>query len=142
VNREYFTLVTIMLRIDLFSFGGGLAAMPIMYHELIDLFGWFDKKTFMDGVILGQVYSWFYNHSSYIFRVHALWHTRQPVSNCLRVYTIFSYFDGYIPFFDKLRSYPQFNKILNGILCSFVGLLASDNISFLPSIYIGMLLIF
>ena len=30
LNRDYFTLATIMLRIDLFSFGGGLAAMPIM----------------------------------------------------------------------------------------------------------------
>lgn len=55
VNKEYFTLATIMLRIDLFSFGGGLAAMPMMYHELVELFHWFDKKTFMDGVILGQV---------------------------------------------------------------------------------------
>lgn len=55
VNKEYFTLATIMLRINLFSFGGGLAAMPMMYHKLVDLFGWFDKKTFMDGVILGQV---------------------------------------------------------------------------------------
>ena len=55
VNREYFKLATIMLRIDLFSFGGGLASMPIMYHELVDLFGWFNEKTFMDGVILGQV---------------------------------------------------------------------------------------
>jgi len=32
VNKDYFILATIMLRIDLFSFGGGLAAMPIMYH--------------------------------------------------------------------------------------------------------------
>lgn len=31
---------------------------------------------------------------------------------------------GIIPFFDKLRSYPQFTKVINGILCSFVGLLA------------------
>jgi chromate transporter len=30
---------------------------------------------------------------------------------------------GIIPFFDKLRIYPQFNKVINGILCSFVGLL-------------------
>ena len=28
-----------------------------------------------------------------------------------------------IPFFDKLKTYPQFNKAINGILCSFVGLL-------------------
>jgi chromate transporter len=55
MNKKYFTLATIMLRIDLFTFGGGLAAMPIMYHELVNLFGWFSEKTFMDGVILGQV---------------------------------------------------------------------------------------
>jgi chromate transporter len=30
---------------------------------------------------------------------------------------------GIIPFFDKLRSYSQFNRVINGILCSFVGLL-------------------
>jgi len=41
--------------IDLFSFGWCLADLPIMYHELVDLYGWFDKQTFMDGVILGQV---------------------------------------------------------------------------------------
>lgn len=55
VNMEYFTLATLMLRIDLFSFVGKLAGMPVMYHELIDLFHWFDEKTFMDGVSLGHV---------------------------------------------------------------------------------------
>jgi len=30
---------------------------------------------------------------------------------------------GIVPFFDKLSEYPRFNKIINGILCSFVGLL-------------------
>jgi chromate transport protein ChrA len=30
---------------------------------------------------------------------------------------------GIIPFFDKLQTYPQFNKVINGILCSFVGFL-------------------
>lgn len=26
--------------------------------------------------------------------------------------------------FDKLRTFPQFNMVINGILCSFVGLLS------------------
>jgi len=54
LDKDFYTLGTIMLRIDLFSFGGGLASMPIMYHELVDISGWFNEKTFMDGVILGQ----------------------------------------------------------------------------------------
>jgi chromate transporter len=123
VKREYFTLATIMLRIDLFSFGGGLASMPIMYHELVDLFGWFDKKTFMDGVILGQVTpgsiiiaaTFFgYMHFGIVGSVLA------TICVFLPSYLILM---GIIPFFDKLSSYPQFNKVINGILCSFVGLL-------------------
>jgi len=124
VNKEYFTLGTIMLRIDLFSFGGGLASMPIMYNELVDLFAWFDEKTFMDGVILGQVTpgsiiiaaTFFgYMHFGVIGSIFATVSVFTPSFLILM---------GLIPFFDKLKTYPQFTKIVNGILCSFVGLLA------------------
>jgi chromate transporter len=116
-------LATIMLRIDLFSFGGGLASMPIMYHELVDLFGWFDAHTFMDGAILGQVTpgsiiiaaTFFgYMHFGIIGSILAT----------IAVFTpSFLILMGIIPFFDKLQTYPQFKKVINGILCSFVGLL-------------------
>jgi chromate transporter len=113
LDKEYFTLATIMLRIDLFSFGGGIASMPIMYHELVDLFGWFNEKTFMDGVILGQV-----TPGSIIIGVLG------SLLATIAVFTpSFLILMGFIPFFDKLSSYPQFNKIINGILCAFVGLL-------------------
>jgi len=123
VNKEYFTLATMMLRIDLFSFGGGLAAMPMMYHELVDLFGWFDKKTFMDGVILGQV-----TPGSIIIAATFFGYMHFGVLGSIiatvSVFTpSFLILMGLIPFFDKLRSFPQFNKVINGILCSFVGLL-------------------
>ncbi len=124
VNSEYFILATVMLRIDLFSFGGGLAAMPIMYHELVDLFGWFDQKTFMDGVILGQV-----TPGSIIiaatFYGYMHFGVLGSIIATICVFTpSFLILMGIIPFFDKLRSYTQFNKVINGILCSFVGLLA------------------
>lgn len=124
VNKQYFILATLMLRIDLFSFGGGLAAMPIMYHELVDIFGWFDKKTFMDGVILGQVTpgsiiiaaTFFgYMHFGFFGSILATLCVFTPSYLILM---------GIIPFFDRLRSYPQFNNVINGILCAFVGLLA------------------
>ncbi len=123
VNKEYFTLATIMLRIDLFSFGGGLAAMPIMYHELIDLIGWFDEKTFMDGVILGQV-----TPGSIIIAATFFGYMHFGIFGSLLatvcVFTpSFLILMGIIPFFDKLSTYPQFNKVINGVLCSFVGLL-------------------
>ena len=123
VNKEYFTLAAIMLRIDLFSFGGGLAAMPIMYHELVDSFQWFDGKTFMDGLILGQI-----TPGSIIIAATFFGYMHFGiVGSILATVCVFTpsflILMGIIPFFDKLRSYPQFNKVINGILCSFIGLL-------------------
>jgi chromate transporter len=121
--REYFTLATIMLRIDLFSFGGGLASMPIMYHEMVDLYGWFDAKTFMDGAILGQVTPGSIIIAATFF---GFMHFGVLGSLLATIYVFtpsFLILMGVIPFFDKLRTYPQFNKVINGILCSFVGLL-------------------
>ena len=122
-SREYFILAAIMLRIDLFSFGGGLASMPIMYHELVDLNGWFDPHTFMDGTILDQVTpgsiiiaaSFFgYMHFGILGSMLATIYVFTPSFLILM---------GIIPFFDKLSLYPQFNRVINGIFCSFVGLL-------------------
>lgn len=124
LNKEYFTLATIMFRIDLFSFGGGLAAMPMMYHELVDLFGWFDEKTFMDGVILGQVTPGSIIIAATFFGYMHFGIIGSIIATVCVFTPSFLILMGIIPFFDKLRSYPQFNKVINGILCSFVGLLA------------------
>jgi chromate transporter len=124
LKREYFTLAIMMLRIDLFSFGGGLASMPIMYHELVDLYGWFDPHTFMDGAILGQV-----TPGSIIIAATFFGYMHFGILGSVLA-TIFVFIPsflilmGIIPFFDKLRTFPQFNNVINGILCSFVGLLS------------------
>ncbi len=124
VNKEYFTLSTIMLRIDLFSFGGGLAAMPMMYHELVELFHWFDEKTFMDGVILGQITPGSIIIAATFFGYMHFGILGSIIATVCVFTPSFMILMGIIPFFDKLSSYPQFNKVINGILCSFVGLLA------------------
>jgi len=123
VNRDYFTLATIMLRIDLFSFGGGLASMPIMYHEMVDLYGWFDQKTFMDGVILGQVTPGSIIIAATFFGYMHFGILGSILATVCVFIPSFLILMGLIPFFDKLKAYPQFNKVINGVLCSFVGLL-------------------
>jgi len=137
--RDYFTLATIMLRIDLFSFGGGLASMPIMYHELVDLFGWFDAHTFMDGAILGQVTPGSIIIAATFF---GYMHFGIPGSILATIYMFIPSFlilMGIIPFFDKLRTFPQFNKVINGILCSFVGLLVIVTYRFAIGIHWNMI---
>jgi chromate transporter len=36
-----------MARIDLFAFGGGQAALPMMFHEVVTVQGWMDSTTFL-----------------------------------------------------------------------------------------------
>lgn len=50
-----FDLAILMIRIDMFAFGGGFASLPLMLHEVVGMKGWMDSKTFMDGIALGQV---------------------------------------------------------------------------------------
>ena len=97
--------------------------MPIMYNELVDLFGWFDEKTFMDGIILGQV-----TPGSIIIAATFFGYMHFGIfGSILATICVFTpsflILMGIIPFFDKLRLYPQFDRVINGILCSFVGLL-------------------
>ena len=54
-DRKLYHLAALMLRIDLFAFGGGFASLPLMFHEVVNVMGWLDGKTFMDGIALGQV---------------------------------------------------------------------------------------
>jgi hypothetical protein len=41
---------------------------------------------------------------------------------------------GTVPYYDQMNSSPKFNRAINGILCSFVGLLASVAIHFASNI--------
>jgi len=130
LNPQYFSLATVMLRIGFFSFGGGVGAVPMMYHEIVALFGWMDKQTLTDGIILGQVTP----GSLIITATFAGYYHLGIMGGAIA--TIFVFIPSFlilmaiIPFFDHLSLYPNFNKIINGILCSFVGLLLITTIHF------------
>jgi chromate transporter len=55
IDAKLLNLAMLMMRIDLFAFGGGFASIPLMLHEIVNVRGWMDSKTFMDGIALGQV---------------------------------------------------------------------------------------
>jgi chromate transporter len=54
-DETLFKIALIMMKIDLFAFGGGYASLPLMLHEVVYSLKWLDSKTFMDGIALGQV---------------------------------------------------------------------------------------
>jgi chromate transporter len=45
----------IMMKVDVFAFGGGFASLPLMLTEFVRVREWVPAEVFLDGVALGQV---------------------------------------------------------------------------------------
>jgi chromate transporter len=130
VNRELFELAVIMVRIDLFAFGGGFAILPLMFHEIVDVRSLIDAPTFLNGIALGQITPGPIVITA-TFIGYLLYGLIGGVIATISIFLpSFLLLIGVAPYFDKLRSSVHFNWIIEGILCSFVGLLLSTTVIF------------
>jgi chromate transporter len=129
-DRKLFQLAVLMLRIDLFAFGGGFASLPLMFHEVVNSMGWMDGKTFMDGIALGQV-----TPGPIIITATFVGYLVRGFLGAL-VATAAIFTPSFVvlvtvtPFFDRLKSTKHFSGATRGILASFVGLLFYMTIRF------------
>jgi chromate transporter len=125
LDAGLFSLGAAMARVDLFAFGGGFAALPLMFHEVVDVHGWLDSATFLNGLALGQVTpgpivitATFVGYLAYGF-----W---GGIVATIAIFTpSFLFVVGTVPYYDRLRSSRLYQKMFRGILFSFVGLLLS-----------------
>lgn len=129
-DSRLFNLAALMMRIDLFAFGGGFASLPLMLHEIVNVRGWMDNKTFMDGIALGQVTpgpivitSTFVGYMSY-----GPW---GAIVATIAIFTpSFLMVVAITPVFDRLKASAYFLGATKGILASFVGLLFFVTVKF------------
>jgi chromate transporter len=123
INSKLFNLAAVMLKIDLFAFGGGFASLPLMLHEIVINRGWLDSKTFMDGIALGQI-----TPGPIIITATFVGYLVYGLLGAL-VATIAIFTPSFFmlitvaPFFDRLKNSVYFIKAIDGIFASFVGLL-------------------
>jgi chromate transporter len=129
-NIKLFNLATLMLKVDIFAFGGGFASVPLMLHELVDVRRWIDGKTFMDGIALGQITpgpivitATFVGYIMYGF-AGALVATVAIFTPSFLILAVVT------PFFDRLKTSKYFMGATKGILATFVGLLFYATIKF------------
>jgi chromate transporter len=129
-NRPLFQLATVMVKVDLFAFGGGFASLPVMLHQVVDVRKWMDSKTFMDGIALGQVTPGpIVITATFVgYQIAglpgALAATAAMFSPSLLMLLIT------VPYFDRLQQLVGFQRALRGVLASFVGLLLAVAIQF------------
>jgi chromate transporter len=124
VDGQLFDLATLMAKIDLMAFGGGFASVPLMYREVVNVRSWVSNPVFLDGIALGQITPGpIVITASFVGYV-----VRGFLGSIIATISIFMpsflMVVGITPYFDRLRSYPNFNRAIEGILSSFVGLLA------------------
>jgi len=127
-NRKLFHLVTLMLRIDLFAFGGGFASVPLLFHEIVDVRSWLDGPTFLNGIALGQITPGPIVITA-TFIGYLLYGSLGGIIATISVFLpSFFILAGIEPYYNRLRRSIYFSKAIAGILCSFAGLLLSVTI--------------
>lgn len=130
VNRLLFDLAALMVKVDLFAFGGGFASVPVMLHQVVDVRRWMDSKTFMDGIALGQV-----TPGPIVITATFVGYRIAGLAGAI-VGTVAIFSPSFlmvlltVPYFDRLQDALLFRWALRGVLASFVGLLLAVTIQF------------
>lgn len=133
-NRKLFDLATLMMRIDLFAFGGGYASVPLMLHEVVNARHWLDDATFLNGIVLGQI-----TPGPIVITATFVGYLLHGLAGAV-VATVGVFLPSFLlviavtPSFNRLRASPLFNQLIAGTLCSFVGLLLNVAIQFATQI--------
>lgn len=130
IDTHLFNLAAMMLKIDLFAFGGGFASLPLMLHEIVDVRGLMDHKTLMDGIALGQVTPGPIVITA-TFAGYLLHGFAGAIVATAAIFTpSFFMLIVFTPLFDRLKNSKYFLSASRGILSSFVGLLCFAAVKF------------
>jgi chromate transporter len=111
-------------KIGALAFGGGFTAIPLIQYEMVDRFHWLSTKEFLDGIALGQV-------TPGPILITATF-VGYKVSSLLGAFmaTLGVFFPSFfilvllIPYHDRVRAVEKVRVMEQGILGSFIGMLA------------------
>jgi len=122
-NTNLFQLSLVMVKINLFAFGGAYTALPLMLHEVVENMKLLDSKTFMDGIALGQV-----TPGPILITATFVGYLVYGLSGAI-LSTIYAFTPSFVVYLlstkiaDRIRNNPIFLKGKRGILASFCALL-------------------
>jgi chromate transporter len=130
LDRQLAALSLVMMKVDVFAFGGGFSSVPLMFREVVHARGWIPASVFMDGIALGQV-----TPGPIVITATFVGHQLAGLVGAV-VGTVSVFLPSLFvlilaePWFLRFRSVPVFQGATHGLVLSFVGLLASVTVQF------------
>jgi chromate transporter len=130
IHRPLGELGLLMVKVDLFAFGGGYASLPVMLHEVVEVRGWLDARTFMDGIALGQVTPGPIVITATFVGYQVAGIAGAVVATLAIFAPSLTLLIAAVPHFDRLQGSDLVQRAVHGILASFVGLLVAVALRF------------
>lgn len=113
-----------LCKIGALAFGGGFTAIPLIQYEMVDRFHWLSTKEFLDGIALGQV-----TPGPILITATFVGYKVSKVLGATMA-TLGVFFPSFfilvllIPYHDRLRGVEKVRMMEQGVLGSFIGMLA------------------
>jgi len=111
-------------KIGALAFGGGFTAIPLIQYEMVDRFHWLSTKEFLDGIALGQV-----TPGPILITATFVGYKVSKVLGATMA-TLGVFFPSFfilvllIPYHDRLKGVEKVRMMEQGVLGSFIGMLA------------------
>ncbi len=134
IDPDLSSISTLMIKVDALAFGGGYGSVPFMLHEVVDIKGLMNDKTFMDGIALGQI-----TPGPIVITATFVGYIVKGIVGSI-VATVSVFTPSFIillfsvPLFDTVKNNPTFKDIFQSILVSFVGLMTAVTLRFATSV--------
>jgi chromate transporter len=112
-----------LAKIGALAFGGGFTTIPLIQYEMVDRFHWLSTKEFLDGIVLGQV-----TPGPILITATFIGY---KISGLLGAFmaTLGIFFPSFfilvllIPYHDRLKGLEEVQRMEQGVLGSFIGML-------------------
>ncbi len=116
-------MALLMMKIDVFAFGGGSTTIPLLFHEFVSTRGWLTAKMLVDGIALGQITPGpIVITSTFVGYVqHGL--VGGIVGTAAMFLPSFAILMIVAPHFERVKRWRYFTAVSKGTMACFAGLL-------------------